>query len=137
MPSNASRRTAEEQAAANSQALRGGIVGAAKFGSLALALAIAGTFLSPLYRSLTIQFKVYLQLSGMTLGGWIEADRRLRRYEWEVLTRRRRERWGEDERVWARWERLVEEEGGVGGKGKGKGGGKEKGGERGEGDEEV
>lgn len=67
----------------------------------------------------------------MTLGGWIEADRRLRRYEWEVLSQRRRERLWEDERVWRRWERLVEEEG-ERGKGDGKAKGKGTGGEVGE-----
>lgn len=77
---------------------------------MTLALGVAGTFLSPIYRNLTIQFKVYLQLSGMTLGGWIEADRRVRAHEFRMLDQRRREKLREDERVWRRWERLVEEE---------------------------
>ncbi|KAL8693660.1 MAG: hypothetical protein Q9218_001570 [Villophora microphyllina] len=110
MPSNAFRRSVEEQSAANSEALRGAVVGAAKFGLITFALGLAGTFLSPIYRNLTIQFKVYIQLSGMTLGGWIEADRRLRSYEFRALSQRRREKLREDERVWQKWERLVEEE---------------------------
>ncbi|KAL9600786.1 MAG: hypothetical protein Q9179_003099, partial [Wetmoreana sp. 5 TL-2023] len=80
------------------------------FGLITFALGLAGTFLSPIYRNLTIQFKVFIQLSGMTLGGWIEADRRLRRYEFLALDARRREKVREDERVWRKWERLVEED---------------------------
>ncbi|KAL8969297.1 MAG: hypothetical protein Q9183_002064, partial [Haloplaca sp. 2 TL-2023] len=53
---------------------------------------------------------VYIQLSGMTLGGWIEADRRLRSYEFRALNARRKERLKEDEKVWKKWERLIEEE---------------------------
>ncbi|KAL8870679.1 MAG: hypothetical protein Q9174_003334 [Haloplaca sp. 1 TL-2023] len=108
--SRQNRRTAEEQDAANSEALRGAVVGAAKFGLVTLALGFAGTILSPIYRNLTIQFKVYIQMSGMTLGGWIEADRRLRSYEFRALNARRKEKLKEDEKVWKKWERLIEEE---------------------------
>ncbi|KAL8922601.1 MAG: hypothetical protein Q9208_005105 [Pyrenodesmia sp. 3 TL-2023] len=106
MPTLASRRTTSEQSAANSAALRGAAVGAAKFGTASLLLAVVGTLVSPLYRNLTIQFKVFLQLSGMTLGGWIEADRRLRGYEFWRLRERRRER---DEAVWREWERRIQD----------------------------
>ena len=40
----------------------------------------------------------------MTLGGWIEADRRLRAYEF--VARRERKRL-DDEAVWKRWEGMV------------------------------
>jgi hypothetical protein len=40
-----------------------------------------GHVTSPIYRGLTIQFKIFLVMSGMIMGGWIEGDRRLRRYE--------------------------------------------------------
>ncbi|KAL8908227.1 MAG: hypothetical protein Q9207_000948 [Kuettlingeria erythrocarpa] len=106
MPTLASRRTTAEQAAASSAALRGAAVGAAKFGGASLLLAVVGTLVSPLYRNLTIQFKVFLQLSGMTLGGWIEADRRLRGYEFWRLMEQRRAR---DEAVWREWERRIGE----------------------------
>lgn len=45
-------------------------------------------------------------MSGMTLGGWIEADRRLRSYEFWRLRERRREN---DEKVWREWERMLGE----------------------------
>ena len=43
----------------------------------------------------------------MTLGGMIEADRRLRGYEINV---RRENRRRVDEAVWKRWEEMLEEE---------------------------
>lgn len=42
--------------------------------------------LSPVYRNLTFQFKVYLQMSGMSVGALLEGESRLR--EHERLTRR-------------------------------------------------
>ena len=54
----------------------------------------------------------------MTLGGMIEADRRVREYEFMMRRAKKRQA---DEAVWKRWEGLVEEEGKVKGKGKGKG----------------
>lgn len=43
-------------------------------------------------------------MSGMTLGGMVEADRRVREYEGVVRRRKRVER---DQEVWRRWEGLV------------------------------
>lgn len=60
----------------------------------------------------------FIQMSGMTLGGMIEADRRLREYEGWVRKRKRVER---DQEVWRRWEGLVEG-GRNGGEGDGTGG---------------
>ena len=37
--------------------------------------------MSPIYRGLTLQFKVFLVVSGMIVGGAIEGDRRMREYE--------------------------------------------------------
>ncbi|KAI4271624.1 MAG: hypothetical protein L6R38_006832 [Xanthoria sp. 2 TBL-2021] len=111
-------RTAEELSAARSEALRGAAVGAAKFGIATAFLGLCGTLFSPIYRSLTIQFKVYLQVSGMTLGGWIEADKRFRAWEnMRVMEKRRLKALERDEGVWREWEKMVEEE--VNGKGNG------------------
>lgn len=49
----------------------------------------------------------YIQLSGMMLGAMLEADSRLRAYEFYM--RREKKRLA-DEAVWRRWEGLVEEE---------------------------
>ena len=54
-----------------------------------LGLSVAGQALSPVYRGLTIQFKVFLMMSGMVIGGAVEGDRRLREYEaWKRRVRR-------------------------------------------------
>ena len=37
--------------------------------------------MSPIYKGLTIQFKVFLLMSGMVIGGAIEGDRRMRAFE--------------------------------------------------------
>lgn len=73
--------------------------------------------MSPIYRGLTPQFKVFIQMSFMTLGSMIEADRRLRAYEQLV---RHQKRIARDTEVWRRFEEDYEERGtpGVGGEGK-------------------
>lgn len=101
------RRTEEETSAAGAEASRGALVGAAKWGLIAGGLGFVGYFLSPIYRGLTIQFKVYIQLSGMTFGGWIEADRRLRAYEFRARREKKRQN---DEAVWKRWEGMIEQQ---------------------------
>lgn len=49
----------------------------------------------------------YIQLSGMTLGGWIEADRRLRAYEFRARREKKRQN---DEAVWKHWESMIEQQ---------------------------
>ena len=49
----------------------------------------------------------YIQLSGMTLGGWIEADRRLRAYEFRSRREKKRQN---DEAVWKHWESMLEQQ---------------------------
>ncbi|KAL1876889.1 hypothetical protein VTK73DRAFT_9042 [Phialemonium thermophilum] len=71
----------EEASNASWEAVRGATSGALKWGAGMAALAGVGYMFSPLYRSLTVQFKVYIQMSGMVLGGMIDADARLRQYE--------------------------------------------------------
>ncbi|MCJ1406408.1 hypothetical protein MMC19_000473 [Ptychographa xylographoides] len=90
-----------EANAAASEALKGAAVGAAKYGLPLLLLPILGPHLSPIYRGLTIQFKVFIQMSGMTLGGMIEADRRIRDYEARVRIEKRR---AKDAAAWQRFE---------------------------------
>ncbi|KAK1730211.1 uncharacterized protein BDZ83DRAFT_747438 [Colletotrichum acutatum] len=60
------------------EATRGAFIGAARWG---LGAAVVGAFaykFSPLYKGLTIQFKIYMQMSAMVLGSMLEADNRLR-----------------------------------------------------------
>ena len=46
-------------------------------------------------------------MSFMTMGGMIEADRRLRMYEFQTRLHRKREN---DDAVWNKWEGLIDEE---------------------------
>ena len=46
-------------------------------------------------------------MSSMTFGGWLEADRRLRAYEFYARQERKRQ---VDEAVWKQWEGMVEDQ---------------------------
>ncbi|KAH7033494.1 uncharacterized protein B0I36DRAFT_109789 [Microdochium trichocladiopsis] len=85
------------------EAAKGAGYGALKWGAFSAACGGLGYAFSPMYRGFTIQFKVYIQMSGMILGSMIEADARMRRYEQQVRIQRRinRDR--------AEWERFTRE----------------------------
>ncbi|KAI9793367.1 MAG: hypothetical protein M1816_000259 [Peltula sp. TS41687] len=78
-----------ERQTASREAAKGGLVGALRWGFYGAVLGAAGYAFSPVYRNLTVQFKIYLQMSSMILGGWVEADERLREYEARVRKQRR------------------------------------------------
>ncbi|TKX25864.1 hypothetical protein C1H76_1707 [Elsinoe australis] len=82
-------------------AARGAVAGAARWGLYGAIAAGVGYAVSPLYRGLTIQFKAFLQMSSMTFGSIIEADRRLR--EHEVMVRHQK-KIARDAEVWRRYE---------------------------------
>ncbi|KAI1087540.1 hypothetical protein F5B19DRAFT_63993 [Rostrohypoxylon terebratum] len=86
------------------EATRGAAVGAVKWGAASAVLGGVGYMFSPLYRGLTIQFKVYLQMSGMIIGSMIEADYRMRQYEQRVRMQRRMAR---DRALWADYEKEL------------------------------
>ncbi|KAJ8105113.1 hypothetical protein ONZ43_g7555 [Nemania bipapillata] len=94
----------EEAKHAQMEALRGAGTGALKWGAAAAVLGGLGYTMSPIYRGLTVQFKVYIQMSSMILGGMIGADSRMRRYEQQVRVNRMRAR------DTAMWQDLVEDE---------------------------
>ncbi|KAK7421816.1 hypothetical protein QQX98_002032 [Neonectria punicea] len=103
----------EEATDAAWEATKGALAGAGKWGAGVAILGVAGYFYSPLYRGTTIQFKVYLQMSGMVLGSMIEADGRLRQYEHEMRTRRR---WMREKAKWEQYEAELAREDAKGGK---------------------
>ena len=108
------------------EATRGAIYGALKWGAVTAVLGGIGYAVSPLYRGLTVQFKVYvhflyskptsslsslilngplgdsyIQMSGMVFGSMIEADYRLREYEARVRIQKRLQR---DRAMWQKFE---------------------------------
>ncbi|KAK4242486.1 hypothetical protein C8A03DRAFT_29245 [Achaetomium macrosporum] len=92
----------EEANEASWEATRGAVYGAFKWGVGTALLGGIGYLVSPVYRGLTIQFKVYLQMSGMVLGSMIEADHRLRQYEARVRMQKRLAR---EQAYWQSFER--------------------------------
>ncbi|KAK0635527.1 hypothetical protein B0T17DRAFT_503051 [Bombardia bombarda] len=82
-------------------AVHGGLMGAAKWGVATAALGGLGYMFSPLYRGFTIQFKAYIQMSGMVLGGMLEADYSIRQYEARMRIQRRLQR---DQAMWKSFE---------------------------------
>ncbi|KAI0852289.1 hypothetical protein F5Y00DRAFT_258696 [Daldinia vernicosa] len=88
------------------EAARGAAVGAVKWGAASAVLGGLGYAFSPLYRSLTVQFKVYLQMSGMIVGSMIEADYRMRQYEQRIRMQRRI---AQNRAVWADYEKELME----------------------------
>ncbi|KAI0377918.1 hypothetical protein F5Y04DRAFT_167850 [Hypomontagnella monticulosa] len=88
------------------EATRGAAVGAVKWGAASAVLGGLGYVLSPVYRGLTIQFKIYLQMSGMIVGSMIEADYRMRQYEQRVRMQRRI---AQNRAVWADYEKELAE----------------------------
>ncbi|KAK6086248.1 hypothetical protein SCUP234_02461 [Seiridium cupressi] len=95
---------------AQRQAVRGAGLGAIKWGFASAILSGLGYAVSPVYRGLTIQFKVYLQMSGMILGGMLEADGAVRQYEARLRMQKRIAR---DRAMWDTFEKEFEEEGGL------------------------
>ncbi|PMD28412.1 hypothetical protein NA56DRAFT_640062 [Hyaloscypha hepaticicola] len=88
------------------EAGRGAVGGAVKWGVGTAILGAAGYAMSPIYRGLTIQFKVFLQMSGMIMGSCLEADHRIRQYEAKLRMEKRMIR---DRAVWEQYEQEFEQ----------------------------
>ncbi|KAH8663910.1 hypothetical protein BX600DRAFT_286285 [Xylariales sp. PMI_506] len=97
----------EEAKGAQRQAVRGAGYGALKWGLATAVLGGLGYAFSPVYRGLTIQFKVYLQMSGMVFGGMLEADAKVREYEARLRMDRQIAR---DRAMWETFEREYAED---------------------------
>lgn len=87
-------------------AAQGFASGALRFGSISILSHIALNSINPLYRGLTIQFKVFIQLSAMTLGGCIFAEKRVSEYN--DMVRRRNRALERSHRAWSEEQELRE-----------------------------
>jgi hypothetical protein len=67
MPSTQQFKSEQEVNEAYSEALRGGVVGASKWGLVAALAGAAAFAVSPVYRGLTVQFKVYALMNSASL----------------------------------------------------------------------
>lgn len=99
-----------------SVAARGFLTGSSRFLCISLLTHLFLSRIHPVYRGLTPQFKVYLQLSAGLLGGCIFAEKAVVEYNDSIRKRRRAmERsaraWSEEREIRERVEREVEMEG--------------------------
>lgn len=114
MPPPSTVRDIQPPQGLTSLAARGFGVGAARFGCISLIAHILLSRVHPVYRGLTIQFKVFIQLSAMTLGGCIFAEKRVTEYN-DFIRRRNRaldrsaKVWSEEQEIIARAQMLREE----------------------------
>jgi hypothetical protein len=115
MPPPSTVRDIQPPAGLTSIAGRGFAVGAARFGCISLIAHILLSRIHPVYRGLTVQFKVFIQLSAMTLGGCIFAEKRVTDYN-DMIRRRNRaldrsaRAWSEEQEIRARVEMRREME---------------------------
>jgi hypothetical protein len=98
------------------EATRGFISGALRFTSISILAHILLQSIHPVYRGLTLQFKVSLQLSAATLGGCIFAEQRVSDYNNMVRRQQRaldrsRRAWSEEMEMRAAMERREMERG--------------------------
>ncbi|EXJ80477.1 hypothetical protein A1O1_08622 [Capronia coronata CBS 617.96] len=89
-----------------SLAVAGFASGALRFGTISLATHFLLNRRVPVYQNLTVQFKVFLQMSAMILGGCIFAERRVTDYNESV--RRRNRALQRSQRAWSE-EREIRE----------------------------
>ncbi|SPN97650.1 uncharacterized protein DNG_01163 [Cephalotrichum gorgonifer] len=102
MPRHTDPLKNDEASEASWEAAKGLVSGGLKWGAVAAVLGGISHKMYPLYRGLTVQFKVYIQASAMIMGGMIEADSRLRIYENRMRLQRRML---QDQAKWERYER--------------------------------
>lgn len=87
-------------------AARGFFSGALQFGGIAIAAHLLLSPTNAIYRGLTLQFKVFMQLSAMTMGGCIFAEKRVSEYN--DMVRRRNRALERSNRAWSEEQELRE-----------------------------
>ncbi|KAH0846783.1 hypothetical protein AYO21_07852 [Fonsecaea monophora] len=93
-------------------AAQGFASGALRFGTISFATHFLLNRYTPVYRGLTIQFKVFLQISAMILGGCIFAEKRVGEFNEGIRRQRRaldrsRRAWEEEREVREMVERRI------------------------------
>jgi hypothetical protein len=96
-------------------AAKGFLTGASRFLCISLLTHVLLSRIHPVYRRLTPQFKVFLQLSAGTLGGWLFAERYVTDYNDSIRRRRRalersQRAWSEEKEIRDRVRGEVERE---------------------------
>jgi hypothetical protein len=83
----------------STEASRGFLSGALRFSSISIIAHLLLQRLHPVYRGLTIQFKIFIQLSAATLGGCIFAEKRVSEYN--DMVRRQQRALDRSKRAWS------------------------------------
>jgi hypothetical protein len=83
----------------NTEAARGFLSGALRFTSISIIAHILLQRVHPIYRGLTLQFKIFVQLSAATLGGCIFAEKRVSEYN--NMVRRQQRALERSNRAWS------------------------------------
>jgi hypothetical protein len=83
----------------SAEAARGFLSGALRFSSISIVAHILLQRVHPIYRGLTVQFKIFIQLSAATLGGCIFAEKRVSEYN--DMVRRRQRALDRSQRAWS------------------------------------
>lgn len=90
----------------SSLAAEGFSSGVLRFGTISLLTHFLLNRTNPIYRGLTVQFKVYIQISAMMLGGCIFAEKRINEYNESV--RRRNRALQRSSRAWSEEQEIRE-----------------------------
>jgi hypothetical protein len=86
-------------------AAKGFAIGAMKFGSISLLSHILLQATHPVYRRVTFQFKVFIQIAAMTLGGCIFAEKEVSDYN--DMLRRRRRAFDRSQKAWSEQQEMI------------------------------
>lgn len=90
--------------ALTSIAAYGFATGLFRFGSISILTHLCLQPFHPLYRGLTVQFKVFIQVAAMTLGGCIFAEKRVSEFNDSV--RRRNRALDRSNRMWSQEQEM-------------------------------
>ncbi|KEF61678.1 uncharacterized protein A1O9_03246 [Exophiala aquamarina CBS 119918] len=115
MPPPSTIRDIAPPEALSSIASQGFASGVLRFGTISFLAHLLLNARHPVYRNLTIQFKVFIQISSMTLGGCIFAEKRVSEFNDSVRRRNRalersRQAWGEEQEIRAMAQRRRDSE---------------------------
>jgi hypothetical protein len=86
-------------------AAKGFAIGALRFGSISILSHILLQATHPVYRRITPQFKVFVQIAAMTLGGCIFAEKKVSDYN--DMLRRRRRAFDRSQKAWSEQHEMI------------------------------
>ena len=86
-------------------AAKGFAIGVLRFGSISIFSHILLQSTHPVYRRITVQFKVFVQIAAMTLGGCIFAEKEVSEYN--NMVRRRNRAFDRSQKAWSEHHEML------------------------------